>query len=497
MVAFRFSFAVLIALSLTGCGDDDGSDGGRDTGTRDAMDASDARVDSGAEDTIEDASDDPPDARDAEPDAGSPPGLALRSHEPIVLRGDALPALLGLSPGDIVAYRFDAEGYVAIPVQVDQRHLVDLKILRDGRGAIGDEVLAYADPENNAGEDPDATFDADDELALMAKDAGERADDDAPLPRGVASSPRVELTLDDPITGAERGSRTVYLFAREDPALDPAAGADYVALQFRPLTARTEDTSFQTATYVTHFAARWTRDLLQIKDATGAPGVDILDRHRTIFAPGNCLRSEDTFSAGPGGVATQIDGPIRAIRSVLGANSGTYTQREHVFYESVQRTTTFLRVHAIPSIIEMLDLSEDAIGMTYSSSSAPDGVTVDGEPDEVSGPVLSWEAITGAQGTVITTHATETDIPDLVTETYYVDARDPDERQCSGDDSEFGASGNHITSGVPETDPRRARHQHLTSTREALYLRGEQDPADIARDVESLMNPIVVTVRAL
>ena len=51
------------------------------------------------------------------------------------------------------------------------------------------------------------------------------------------------------------------------------------------------------------------------------------------------------------------------IRSYLGANSGTYTQREHIFYRSTERVQTFLRVHAIPGIIDFYDYSAAAVGM--------------------------------------------------------------------------------------------------------------------------------------
>ena len=66
--------------------------------------------------------------------------------------------------------------------------------------------------------------------------------------------------------------------------------------------------------------------------AGGATGVDILDGDKAQVSYG-CGRSEVTFSRRGGGFIANIDGPVRAIRSYIGANSGTYTQRDHVYYQ--------------------------------------------------------------------------------------------------------------------------------------------------------------------
>jgi hypothetical protein len=78
----------------------------------------------------------------------------------------------------------------------------------------------------------------------------------------------------------------------------------------------------------------------------GATGADILDRHKNLFAPGNCVRSEDTFSAAEGAFIVNKSGPVRALRAYIGANSGPYTGRLHVFYARRELITTYLRVHA-------------------------------------------------------------------------------------------------------------------------------------------------------
>jgi hypothetical protein len=45
---------------------------------------------------------------------------------------------------------------------------------------------------------------------------------------------------------------------------------------------------------------------------------------------GECGRSEQTFTMGPGAMVANKSGPVRAIRSYMGANSGGHTHREHL-----------------------------------------------------------------------------------------------------------------------------------------------------------------------
>jgi hypothetical protein len=78
------------------------------------------------------------------------------------------------------------------------------------------------------------------------------------------------------------------------------------------------------AAYETHFAERWVNDRLNVH-VGASTGVDILDRNKLGVAPGSGFRTEDTFSDGRGAFIANIDGPVRAIRSYVGANSGPYT----------------------------------------------------------------------------------------------------------------------------------------------------------------------------
>jgi hypothetical protein len=421
-------------------------------------------------------------------DAGT--GLWARSIDPVVLTGDQLPDLVGTVPGDVVAFRYDtgADAWEQVPVQVDERHVDFLAKLRNGTGSSGPTTIAYSDPGANAGPDPVATFDANDEVAFMADDTGGQAASGAGYPDGVTAGSGVQVTVTDPLAATQSGRGSgvgyVYLFQRSG-SLPPDAGADYVDYEFAPAdpTGHAEDSTVSTDRYSTHFAARWVRDGLTL-----GTGPDILDRHRNLFAPGVCLRSEDTFSAGAGGYASNIDGPVRAIRSYLGANSGTYTQREHTFYRQTERVQTFLRVHAISGIMDFYDYSAAAIGMTYSSSSTP-GVTIDGVPDASGSEAPTWESVSGSPGTLVSVSSVQTDISGVAMQAYYSDDSTPSTTQCTGDAFEYGASGTHITSALPNTDPAMGAANTFTATRWNAYVpAGEK--AGVARLSANATTPV-------
>ena len=69
------------------------------------------------------------------------------------------------------------------------------------------------------------------------------------------------------------------------------------------------------------------------------------------FQPFYCGRSIKTFTQGPTAFIANKDGPVRAIRSWVGANSGMLTQRDEIMYEQKQEQTTFWRVHSIPGAL--------------------------------------------------------------------------------------------------------------------------------------------------
>ena len=133
-----------------------------------------------------------------------------RPSDPVVLTGADLPWLAGIDPDDLVAFRYDG-GWQQIPVQVDEKAVVDFGVIYGGDPA-GYQVLTYTDTSTFTGPDPDSSFDVGDELVLMAKHAGGKAAGMASLPDGVpVTGSGVELMIVDPL-----GPDTAYAYLFEN-----------------------------------------------------------------------------------------------------------------------------------------------------------------------------------------------------------------------------------------------------------------------------------------
>ncbi|MEZ5181187.1 MAG: hypothetical protein R2702_04835 [Acidimicrobiales bacterium] len=254
-----------------------------------------------------------------------------------------------------------------------------------------------------------------------------------------------------------------------------------------------ETSKVRTAAYEIEFTDRWKETSWRVL-APGATGVDLIDAQKNQFATSTCGRSNQTFSDAEGAFVANIDGPVRAIRSYVGANSGPLTQRTHVMYRDRVDVITDLRVHNIPGIMDYIDYSSAAVGMTYRSSTLPGGVTIDGIDDVVPTAPARWEALDGPQGRIYTRVVATTDQPDLATATrhFYEDQQEPTEEQCFGEDSAWlGASGLHVPARIENTDPRTSPFVTFRGVRTTQYLPPASDPSripayadDWARDLE-------------
>lgn len=436
-----------------------------------------------------------------------------RDADPVVLTGASLPKLAGADPGDLVAFRWTGTAWDQVPAQVDERAAVSYRQIYNNTGSCDftcnnftGTLEAYTDTGTWTGPDPSAGFDSDDELALMAKDSGSQAP--AGDPAHVLAGTRTALELTDPISGT--GGYFVYLF-ESDGTLDPSAGEFYVGYDFN-LTSGDYKTTYaiasgpnpETSSVSTDFYSadgltdRWFDRGLRIF-TDGATGVDILDTDKVQFAPSTCGRSETTFSDGEGAFVANRSGPVRAIRSYLGANSGPFTERDQIYYERRQDLRTALRVHPIPAVMSYLDYSPAATGMVYRNPANPSGLTIDGTPEDAApssgGP--SWEQVTGAQGTLDIVNAMQTDItPAPTVGGYYYDDSTPDSGhlQCSGDSSAYGASGSWITSALPATDPRTSGFKSLTSVRYMFYDGPNQPASKSALRQQQIVSNLGVSV---
>ena len=431
-----------------------------------------------------------------------------RPEDPIVLTGADVATMTGIVPHDLVAFRYDG-GWTQIPVQVDERDVKSFTTVYNGAITSSVTELFYTDPDTWTGPDSNPTFDANDEVALMAKDAGGQPPTMAQPPHTVANS-GVKIAIADPLAPTQQG--WVYLF-RSDGSLDPGTGQSYVSYAFSlnsgaykatytlgdthpALAGNPENSTIASPNYTYHFGDRWQEDLMKIA-VGGAANVDILDRHKPMFAPGSCVRTEDTFdgyvntSPIEGAFVANKSGPVRAIRSYVGANSGPRTQRDEIFYAQRQDIRTALRVHAVPSIMDFFDYSPAASGMTYYNDLNLAGVTIDGVPDSPAAGPVRWHMVTGAQGTVFMSGDIATNIPGFSYTSYYLDRATPsgaDETQCTGDTSAYGSSGTYVNQAVPCTDPGIAGCTSYLNTTLTLYYEPPSQPVAVAQTLAARAN---------
>ena len=388
------------------------------------------------------------------------------SVDPVIIEGRVLPSLIGKKPSTIVAFAYRDDAWRQIPVQIDERvKLPFAKILRR-KQRTDPESLFYTDPNTFTGADPDANFDADDELVFLAADAGAIAPDDDP--KGVRAKTRVELRLNN----AAKDHSLVYLFASQGQ-LKPDAGAKHVRNDFKLVAGaykeeyelgnrmNPEQTKITAPAYRLGFSDRWILDEMRLT-VSNAPGLDILDGHKVQVIPGNCFRTTKTFSNGRGAIIANIAGPIRAIRSVIGANSGPLTERLWKCYPQRIDVITHLRVHALPSILMFFDYSADALGMVYHDNNNKLGATIDGKFDPIIPGKMLWQFVTGKPGSLLIHYHLETTLRRLVEFSLYDDNRKPKWNQCTGDNMALGAGG-PLAQNLSNTDPRLGKSSKLTS----------------------------------
>ena len=451
---------------------------------------------------------------------------SMRAFSPVILTGAKLHGLKGIKPDRLVAFRFAGE-WRQVPVQVDERAVVEyFDIYNRNRGAkrgMGTYLLrgpcfkglVYTDPNTYTGADADSSLDADDEVVFLFKDAGQKRTALAD-PDGVVKSSGVEVEIADPLTGTKR---YVYLF-QSAGGLDAAAGKDYVKYEFKlkkgpykktwvlggaaglSLRPRTpagyknpEDSNVTTAFYTRHFSAKAITDSLRLKPPSGM-GVDILDMRKALFAPGVPVRSVLTFAQGESAFIANIDGPVRAIRSAIGANSGPLVQFDSFFYERREDAVSQLRVHPIMSVVMFTDYSPAADGMTYSNNLNTGGVTIDGKPDKIKAGVLTWEMVRGKQGAMVMVHHLVSSVGVGLT-SYYHDDKATKIPQVTGDGYACGSSGPWITGPIRNTDPRIPGAARLSGTK--TYFYGIEKPsAETARRLlAEEIKPLTVTTRRI
>ncbi|NJL75723.1 MAG: fibronectin type III domain-containing protein [Saprospiraceae bacterium] len=378
----------------------------------------------------------------------------------------------GETPTQIVAFRYAGNQWIQIPVQIDEMIVKDIQAPYGPNDCpykstepIAWNVLFYADTKTHMGGDTaDPKFDNDDELVFMAKDAGELAPASS-CPNGVVQSTKCEIKVNDPLDNSTLGY--VYVF-RQSGGLSQGASKDYVTHNFsyannykqayvhcakKQAGVNPETTTIRTDNYEIAFIFRWVETVLKIF-AGNATGADILDRHQLTINTTGCDQTEEAFSTSEGAIITAIDGPVRAIRSVMGAASGPYLQMTYLFTDCKVDYVMYFRLHPANGFHDLFDFSSAASGMKYHSNQNMGGVTINGSQDAVTTTNPNqWELITGNQGTIVSSFEFETDMSTGTLSqydagqveggvyAYYDDAGNGTNFKCTGDGQAIGTSG--------------------------------------------------------
>jgi hypothetical protein len=413
-----------------------------------------------------------------------------RNNDPVIISGTSLPDLSTLTPSEIVGFKYASGNWTQVPVQVDERALLDIvtpygPLAGTGLGFLppapspsNPKIYLYCDAATNVGVDATSTFDGDDELSFMAKDAGGKFNGTS-YPTGVASNLCYQVMVLDTVL---HDTGYVYLF-KSSGTLLPGAGVNYVnntsdlagtsGFPANNNMKNTENTTISTVSYAWHFISEWVVDELKI---IAGNGVDILDRHKAFFAngAGGCARHEELFASGENAFVVCKTGPVRVIRSYMGAQSGPLTQRTHFFYENRHDILTDLRVHYIPSIYDVFDYNPNATGMIYRNNLNTTGVTVDGNPDAVAvAGSPDWEHLSGVQGSLSILNRVTTTLG-ASTGTllgYYDDNTAAPASNCTGVQGAWGTSGvGALFANNVCTDCYTSTNYHSLQTRRTIYF---------------------------
>lgn len=300
------------------------------------------------------------------------------------------------------------------------------------------ECFAEYPPGESPAPDPVPQLDDDDEIVFMASDAGDQAPADATGPPGTDPT-RQQVALVDPLDPSN--ARYVYLFLRDggssfdasggyvsherDPDADQwidagmfadddpeklgTGGEGYgpnlagtVCPDGSPATSRPSTDRFPrdgvtvtTDVYRWRATGRWmVREMHVAKP--GQPGVhgpDLIDRWKGRAFQQNPdsqinliggFEEEQTHWEANSALLGELAGPVRAIREVWGADSGTNTTKTETFYRDAVTYRYHTRVHPVPpdGVYQSWDYNA-GVAVMYYNALKPDGVEIDGMNDDV------------------------------------------------------------------------------------------------------------------
>jgi hypothetical protein len=201
------------------------------------------------------------------------------------------------------------------------------------------------------------------------------------------------------------------------------------------------------------------------------------------FEPGFCGRSPYTASVADGAFIVNKDGPLRAIRRVVGFNSGPQSEMQWVFYRRLAVSEVVPRVHQIRGLLWYFDHSPAAEGMRFRAAGTVE-VVIDGRPDRLDGASPEWEMVTGEQGSYAAAYEVEASgfqLPPV--QAFYLDDARPSIQPCMLDGAFYGANGLWVSGRIPNTDPALAPGAARVRVRRRIVFGG--DPEEALRQLQA------------
>ena len=319
--------------------------------------------------------------------AGALTGCAAeRRRIPSSMTGARRRGLVGTAPGDVVAFRWLRGAGRRCPCRSTSARGRPQQVYNGTASGLTELDLHRPGDVHRARPGPDV--DADDEIAFMGSMAGSRRRRAAAPP---ASSPARARRSGSRDAVGDPTAAYVYLF-RQTGGARPGRGAQLRQLRLRPglrATTRRPTSSPRARTPRTRRSRR--RPTPSTSPTAGS--TTAADHGRRAprrrhprppqgpVRPGNCVRSEDTFDAGEGAFIVNKSGPVRAMRAYIGANSGPYTERLHIFYARREDITTVPARPRDPGRHGLLRLQPRGERDDLPQQPQPGGVTIDGVPD--------------------------------------------------------------------------------------------------------------------
>jgi len=330
-----------------------------------------------------------------------------RTDDPVLIAGNKMPTLAGVEIGGLSLMRWRGNSFEPVPFQVDKRNV-------KGEYTFGQAGAANGKPARPGS----PLLQADDEMAFMIGDAGDRAPATS-LPANVEKG--VELEIVDPVPGDDGGRAWAYLFAFKKDA--PRSERRY--LKGKPDTQKgawrieAQNYSIEAGKNAVYY------NLLAINRPDGAPGPNLIDRLKirgtySIHLSGHKipLAADDLIQAN---IVGWNDGPVRVlvkgdgyVDTAVKFRIKGYSIIE--FYGNLFIYSLYFHIPFEPGkLLKSVDLygaddfSKSAYGLHYYDKCNPwnkdivfDGKMSDAEKNMNVKDDRNWFALTGPQGSLLT-----------------------------------------------------------------------------------------------